>query len=129
MKNAYPVIITKEEDCFLVYVPDFDINTFGTSLSNAIEMGRDAIGGVGLTYEDEKRDIPLPSSPGSVTCPDGAFVTYIDVDFAEERRKEDMRTVKKNCTLPSWLCYKAEQAGINFSQVLQEGLKAQLGLS
>ncbi|MDO4381259.1 MAG: HicB family protein, partial [Clostridia bacterium] len=41
----------------------------------------------------------------------------------------EMRTVKKNCTLPSWLCYEAEKANINFSAVLQAALKRELHIN
>lgn len=40
-----------------------------------------------------------------------------------------MRTVRKNLTLPSWLNERAEKAGVNFSLILQEGLKAYLGIN
>lgn len=56
----------------------------------------------------------------------GVTHILVDVDFAEYRRKHDSRAVKKNCTLPSWLAYEAEQAGISFSAVLQAALKAEL---
>lgn len=36
------------------------------------------------------------------------------------------RVVKKNYTIPYWLCAKAETAGVNFSQLLQEALKSKL---
>ena len=52
-----------------------------------------------------------------------------DVDFDEYRKKNDMRAVKKNCTLPSWLNYEAEKANINFSQLLQQALIQKLNLS
>jgi len=34
----------------------------------------------------------------------------------------------RDITLPSWLNERAEKAGVNFSQVLQEGLKNRLGI-
>jgi toxin-antitoxin system, antitoxin component, hicB family len=34
----------------------------------------------------------------------------------------------KNCTIPSWLNFEAEKAGINFSAILQAALKAELNL-
>ena len=37
-------------------------------------------------------------------------------------------SVKKTLTIPAWLNAAAEAAHVNFSQVLQEGLKARLGL-
>ncbi len=36
--------------------------------------------------------------------------------------------VRKNVTLPNYLNEMAIQAGVNFSQVLQEGLKQRLGV-
>ena len=48
------------------------------------------------------------------------------VDLDAYRRADDMRTRRKNVALASWLCYLAENAGVNFSQILQEGLRAKL---
>ena len=53
----------------------------------------------------------------------------MDVDFDAYRKMLENRTVRKNCTIPSWLNEKAEQAGINFSAVLQKGLKEELNLA
>ncbi|HKM42723.1 MAG TPA: hypothetical protein VJZ70_01880 [Limnochordia bacterium] len=39
------------------------------------------------------------------------------------RRAHDYRAVRKNLTIPSWLNTKAEKAGVNYSQILQEALK------
>ena len=59
----------------------------------------------------------------------GAIVSLVDVDFAEYRRKNDLRAVKKNCTIPSWLNFEAERAGVNFSAVLQAALKSELHIT
>jgi hypothetical protein len=40
-----------------------------------------------------------------------------------------MRVVKKNCTIPSWLNFEAERAGVNFSAVLQAALKSELHIT
>ena len=129
MKNTYPVILTPDEPGYIVHIPDFDNDTEGDSLTEAIEMARDAIGLLGIAFEDKGLPIPSPSDISSVAHEPDELVTLVDIDFAEYRRKNDMRTVKKNCTLPSWLCSAAEQAGINFSQVLQEALKVKLNLT
>ena len=50
------------------------------------------------------------------------ILTYVDVDFCEYRRRIDTKAVRKNVTIPSWLNYEAEHAGINISRVLQEAL-------
>jgi len=129
MKKAYPILLTPEETGFTVYVPDFDINTQGENLTDAIEMARDAISLMGVDMEDDGKTLPIPSSPGSIKAAAGEIVTLVDVDFAEYRRKNETRAVKKNCTLPSWLCYAAEKANINFSQALQDALKKELKIT
>ena len=48
--------------------------------------------------------------------------SLVDIDSKEYRRKTDTKTVRKNVTIPSWLNYEAEHAGINVSRVLQEAL-------
>ena len=130
MKKAYPIILTKGKEFIVVYVPDFDINTQGNDVPDAIEMARDAIGLMGIDMQDDGESLPAPSSIESIqaSVTPGDIIPLVDVDFAEYRRKNDLRTVKKNCTIPSWLSYEAERAGINFSAVLQNALKNELNI-
>ena len=131
MKNAYPVILTRGEKYIVVFVPDFNINTQGTDVPEAIEMARDAIGLMGIDMQDDGDALPEASSLKDVQsdAPEGGIVTLVDVDFAEYRRQNDMRAVKKNCTIPSWLNAAAEKAGVNFSAVLQAALKRELNIT
>lgn len=129
MKKAYPIVLTPVEHGFVVYVPDFNINTEGKTMANAIEMARDAIGIVGIDFEDEKKSLPVPSNLKNVHSKENEIVSLVDIDFVEYRKKNDMRSVKKNCTLPSWLNEKAEAEHINFSAVLQEALKQRLNIN
>lgn len=55
MKAVYPVIFTQLNDGYMAYSPDFEINTQGGSLTDAIEMMRDAIGLMGIDMQDEKK--------------------------------------------------------------------------
>lgn len=127
MKNSYPIILMPDKVGYIVYVPDFNINTEGNSLTEAIEMARDAIGIVGIDMEDEGETLPTPTSISDVKTDSAAdIVTLVDVDFGEYRRKNDMRAVKKNCTIPSWLNFEAERAGVNFSAILTAALKKEL---
>lgn len=126
MKNSYPIVLIPEETGFTVYIPDFDINTQGDNLTEAIEMARDAIGLMGIDMEDDGKTLPVASATSDVKHAENEIISLVDVDFAEYRRKNEMRVVKKNCTLPSWLCYEAEKANINFSQALQTALKHEL---
>lgn len=128
MKQVYPVILHPEaEGGYSVSVPDLDIGTQGDTVAECIDMARDAIGLWGITEEDEGRSVPAPSG---FTPPheDSEIVTLVDIDFDAYRRAQDMRTIRKNVTIPSYLNDMAERAGVNFSQVLQEGLKQRLGV-
>jgi len=127
MKAAYPIVMSKGSEYIVVYVPDFNINTQGTDYADAMEMARDAIGLVGIDMEDDKEEIPKPSPIETIKPEhDGDVVTLVDVDFAEYRRKNDMRTVRRNVSLPSWLDSAAKEADINVSAVLVRALKQEL---
>ncbi len=131
MNNAYPVVMTQGKEFVVVFVPDFNINTQGKDIPDAIEMARDAIGLMGIDMQDEGEALPNASNLAEVQAevPSGGIVSLVDVDFAEYRRKNDMRAVKKNCTIPSWLNFEAERAGVNFSAVLQAALKTELNIT
>lgn len=139
MKQAYPTFIAQKDQTYLVYVPDMDIYTEGNSLADAIEMARDAIGLKGIDMENDKKVFPEPSTRemsvqkaqenAEIFDYSQGILTYVDVDFAQYRRKLDTRTVRRNVTLPSWLNYEAERAGINVSRVLQEALMQVLHVS
>ena len=133
MKVIYPVIITNGEpgEKYLnVYIPDLEINTEGDGLTDAIVMARDAIGVYFLACDDLHKEAPKASSIQDIHADeDDAIITLVDVDIDDYRRKNDVRSVKKNCTIPSWLNWEAEKAGVNFSAVLQSGLKRELHLT
>ncbi|MCM1083909.1 MAG: type II toxin-antitoxin system HicB family antitoxin [Clostridium sp.] len=136
MKQVYPTFIVNTEDGsehpFLVCVPDMEIFTEGDTFADAIEMARDAIGLAGISMEDNKEKIPMPSDQmtaiekvkqdADVVDFSKGVLTYVDVNFSEYRKKVDTKTVRRNVALPSWLNYEAEQSGINVSRVLQEAL-------
>ena len=49
--------------------------------------------------------------------------------MADYRKKHCSRAVKKTLSIPEWLNEAAIQAGVNFSQTLQEALLAKLNIS
>lgn len=126
MTKAYPIILTPCDSGYLVTVPDLQINTEGDDIPNAIYMARDAIGLWGICQQDMGSSIPEPSHIGDIQHKAEEIVSLVDIDFDAYRRAQDNRTIRKNVTLPSWLNDLGEKAGVNFSQVLQEGLKQHL---
>lgn len=135
MKNVYPVFFTKTDNNILVEVPDFNILTEGKDFSDAIEMARDAIELKCVSMEDDKEIIPEPSKITDLNIDTGVFsdegetmISYVDIDSTLYRRQIDMKTVRRNVSLPSWLNNAAESAGVNVSNILQEALISTLKL-
>lgn len=136
MKVVYPVIFTQSEDVILIEVPDLEILTEGENIENAIDMARDAIGLKIISLEYDKIEIPNPTNLFDINIENGTFaqegksyVSMIDVDVAEYRKKVDNKAVRRNITLPNWLNIEAEKAHINVSKVAQEALMEKLGVS
>jgi len=96
MKAVYPIVLSKGKEYIVVYIPDFNINTQGCNEADAMEMARDAIGLMGIDMEDELESLPCPSSLADVKKErESDIVMLVDVDFAEYRRKNDMRAVSE----------------------------------
>lgn len=130
MKAAYPIVMSKGAKYIIVFVPDFNINTQGIDYAEAMEMARDTIGLMGIDMEDEKETIPNPSNVATLPKEhEDDVITLVDVDFAEYRRQNDMRTVRRNVSLPSWLNAEADKAGVNVSAILQAALKQELQIT
>lgn len=119
----YPAIFHPEELGYSVTIPDIEgCFTQGETMDEAITMAQDAIG---LMLEDQKV-CPKPSLPSALTVDPGDFVAMVPFDMTEYKKK--FKPVKKTLSIPGWLNDAAEAAHINFSGVLQEGLKSELGL-
>lgn len=128
MKYAYAAIFTPLENGeFGVKIPDLPgCRTCGKDLADAIFMAEDAVAMWLWDAETKSEAIPVPTSLPVVDAPQ--FSNYIVADTDEYRRKNDNRAVKKTLSIPSWLNAQAEQAGVNFSQVLQDALKERLNV-
>ena len=74
MKNSYPIILMPDHVGYVVYIPDFGINTEGDTLTEAIEMARDAIGVVGIDMEDDGENLPEPTAISEVRTDSAADI-------------------------------------------------------
>ena len=128
MKYVYPAIFVEDDGKIGVDIPDIKgCHTFGDNLTEAMEMAKDALEMMLVSYEDDNQDIPAPSKIKDIKA-DG-FVSYVLADTDEWRREFDSKAVKKTLSIPSWLNFRAERADINFSQTLKEALCQKLGVS
>lgn len=130
MKYVYPAIFTAEENnAYSVYFPDLEgCYTCGDNLEDALYMAEDVLAFTLYDYEKGAQKVPEASELQAIETKDNEFVNYITCDTFEYRKRHNNRAVKKTLTIPEWLNEEAIAKGINFSQVLQDGLKKQLGI-
>lgn len=136
MKVAYPTIFTETDSNILIEIPDLKILTEANSegkkkktLADAIMVARDAIGMYCVLAEEEGKNPEESSDIRNVKVENTTFyeegktfVSIVDVDLQVYRKKNDMKMVRRNVTLPNWMNREAEAAHINVSGVLQEAL-------
>ena len=130
MKYVYTAVFTPvDEGGFSVAIPDLlGCITGGADLAEALEMVEDA-GAMWLwDAENSKEAAPAARPIEEVPASAAQIKSLVLLDTDAYRRAKDSRAVKKTLTVPSWLNAEAERAGVNFSQVLQEGLKSHLGI-
>lgn len=128
-KIVYPAKVLKNSEG--QYTIDFiDLEgciTYGTNLIEALENAKEAMG---LYLDDiDVKDYPKATIPfDNVKLENNEFITLIDLDIDEYRRKYDNRAVKKTLTIPNWLNTKAIEKDLNFSKILQNALKKELNI-
>ena len=139
MLSAYPECFIKEETGYSVIFPDLDIATCGKDLEDALAMSIDCLAGYLYSADMEGENVPPASSIKAVdpqkimdeleVTSDEAFVNIVTVDVAEYAKTHFTTSVRKNLTIPSWLNFEAERAGLNFSAILQAALKKELHIT
>lgn len=126
-KLFYPAIFQIEETGYSVTFPDVEgCITQGEDMREAYEMANDALGLVLSYLKAEHKEIPKASLPQNIKVTDNQFIVVIEFDMQAYLRKNCNKAVKKTLSIPQWLNEEAEEAGINFSQVLQNALKEKL---
>lgn len=130
-KLFYPALFHKaEEGGFWISFPDLpECLTQGDDMAQAYEMAVDALGLALVCREKESQPIPVASDPTAILPEPDSFLAVIEFDMLAYKKRTDSRAVKKTLSIPSWLNDAATTAGLNFSQVLQDALKAQLHIN
>lgn len=139
MLSAYPACFLKEKAGYSVIFPDLSASTCGDTLEEALAMSVDCMAGVLYEAKKSGETLPPPSSLSAISMKtiaedlevplqEGSFVNIVTVDVDEYARSHFNRSVKKTLTIPSWLNQMAEEQGVNFSRILQNALKRELGV-
>ncbi|MGM9767938.1 MAG: type II toxin-antitoxin system HicB family antitoxin [Candidatus Cryptobacteroides sp.] len=123
----YPAVFTYEEGQEIAVVfPDLDVATSGVSDHDALMSARELLGCVLFGMEEDGDTIPEPTPLNKVSLQENERVVLIDVYMPSVRMAQVNRSVSRTVTIPAWLNAAAQERGINFSQVLQDALKAQI---
>ena len=124
--TIFPAIFTYDGKSYNVDFIDLKgCSTFGNDVNNAYCMAQDAMG----LFLDGLTTFPKPTLDfSSIKLKGNQFISFVSIDMEEHRKKISNKATKKTLTIPEWLNYLAEKNNINFSQVLQEALKAKMGI-
>lgn len=129
MRYTYPAIFEPEEGLYNITFPDLpECYTSGDDLADAIYQAQDVLSDVLADYEEQNRAMPAASDINAISAASGCIVVPVLADTDAWRRAHNTKAVKKTLTIPQWLDTAAQHKGINFSQVLQDALRAQLNL-
>ena len=129
MKYVSPALFAKEDESIIVTFPDLeDTFTDGTTMQEAFENAEDVLNLMLWNREEEKDDIPMPSSPEQITVPQGATLAMIKADTLAYRKLHDTKTIRRSITIPSWLDTLARERNINFSQLMQNAIRRECGI-
>lgn len=126
MRYAYPAILSQETDGrYSIWFPDLrGCASSGENIADAIDSARDALG---LWLDSTQRHgNPIPKASEDLKAEGGQGLSWIDVDLDAYRASLNEKAVKKTLTIPAWMDAAATEAGLNFSQVLQESIMERL---
>ena len=128
-RYIYPAVFERDEDGYSVTFPDLPgCITCGDNLEESYLMAKDALELHLYGMEEDNDDIPSPSRPESITVNSDSFVTLVEAYMPLIRDEMANRAIKKTLTIPKWLNDLGEDKKVNFSQILQNALKENLGV-
>ncbi|MCL2811429.1 MAG: type II toxin-antitoxin system HicB family antitoxin [Clostridia bacterium] len=100
--------------------------TQGDTFDEAVKMATEALS-LHL-YGMEKDNDPIPEEDVQITVEQGDIAVAITAWMQVFREEMRSKAVKKTLTIPSWMNEAGEEAGINFSQLLQAAIRERLGI-
>ena len=128
-RYIYPAVFTYEDGQEIAVVfPDLDVATSGENDDDALFSARELLGAVMAGLEEDGDPIPAPTALKDVPLGENERAVLVDVYMPSIRLARVNRSVNRTVTLPAWLNAAALEHSVNFSQVLQDALRAQLGI-
>lgn len=128
-KYVYPAIFTYDDDGINIEFPDIEgCFSCADTDEEALYMAEDVLGLCLLVLEEDKEEIPEPSNLKDIKVEENQKTSLISVWMPTVRKAINNKPIKKTLTIPQWLDVMAREKDINFSYILQEGLKKELNL-
>lgn len=128
-KYVYSAIFYYDEDGISIEFPDLPgcLSCADTD-EEALYMAEDVLGLWMEELEEENEPIPEPTNLKDIEVGRNQKTVLISVWMPTVRKAINNKSIKKTLTIPQWLDIMAREKDINFSYVLQEGLKKELNL-
>lgn len=99
---------------------------------NTVEAYRCATEVAELVLEDYIEDLfktaPKPSEVKNIHIEENQCLALIKIDTEKVIKESSVKSVKKTVTIPSWLNEVGIKNKLNFSKILQEAIKKELGI-
>ena len=109
---------------YSVEFPDIEgAFTSGENMADALMMAEDVLALMLYDLEADKKPIPAASVEADIALKPGEIVNYVACDTFKYQKMYNTKSVKRTLSLPAWLNEAALERGVNFSQVLQDGLR------
>ena len=78
--------------------------------------------------EDLFEGVPKPSEIKNINLEENQCIALIKIDTEKVVKESSSKSVKKTVTIPSWLNEAGMKKKLNFSKILQDGIKKELGI-
>lgn len=128
-KYVYPALFSYDEDGISIEFPDLPgCFSCADTDEEALYMAEDVLGLWMVELEEDNEEIPSPTNLKDIEVEDSQKTVLVSVWMPTVRKAINNKSIKKTLTIPQWLDIMAREKDINFSYILQEGLKKELNL-
>ena len=131
-RYAFVALFTYEKDGISIEFPDLpgcypcaDKDDTDGALANA----KEALGLHLWGMEQDGEEIPSPTPITELELEKNTVPVLIDIFMPPVRERINSKFVKKTLSLPAWLAAKADEDGVNCSNLFQNALMEYLGVS
>jgi predicted RNase H-like HicB family nuclease len=131
MKDTYifPAILSNSNKGISIMFPDLPgCLPCADTTEEAVKNAKEAMGLHLWGMEKDNDPIPTPMDILKLKCSENEIALLVEVFMPPVRDRLNNRFIKKTLSIPQWLNAEAEHAGVNFSLILQNGLKEYLHL-